>query len=161
MNHLKHCETSWNTLKTLWNIMKHLKHCETSWNTQTLPFDATISALDVETSALDAAFAQNFWRYWRGISGNCSVGITPQMCNRVTNHGDMGTFSRPAPRSSQRLPSCLYIYIYLSTEFAFFYQTYIFDIFFGGQMSDQSPCGDYLNSSTFPWISTAFKMNAI
>ena len=27
--------------------------------------------------------------------GNCGVGITTQMCNRVTNHGDMGIFSRP------------------------------------------------------------------
>ena len=27
--------------------------------------------------------------------GDCGVGITPQMCNRVTNHGDMSTFSNP------------------------------------------------------------------
>ena len=36
--------------------------------------------------------------YPRGVSsdiGNWGVGITPQMCNRVTNHGDMGIFSRP------------------------------------------------------------------
>ena len=32
----------------------------------------------------------------RGVSGDCGVGITPQMCNRVTNHGDMSTFSKPA-----------------------------------------------------------------
>ena len=30
-----------------------------------------------------------------GDIGNCSVGITPQICNRVTNHGDLGTFSKP------------------------------------------------------------------
>ena len=33
----------------------------------------------------------------RGVSGDiggCGVGITPQMCNRVTNHGDMSTFSK-------------------------------------------------------------------
>ena len=30
-----------------------------------------------------------------GVSGDCGVGITPQMCNRVTNHGDMSTFSKP------------------------------------------------------------------
>ena len=47
-------------------------------------FDATISALDAETSAITAS---------RGVTGDCSVGVTPQMCNRVTNHGDMGTFS--------------------------------------------------------------------
>ena len=27
--------------------------------------------------------------------GDCGVGITPQMCNRVTNHGDTSTFSKP------------------------------------------------------------------
>ena len=71
-------------------------------------FDATISALDTETSLADAdtsalgaatfAIARSYWRYRRGVSGdigNCGVGITPQMCNRVTNHGDMSTFSKP------------------------------------------------------------------
>ena len=64
-------------------------------------FDATISALDVETSSLDAetsAIAQSYQRYRRAVSGDigdCGVGITPQMCNRVTNHGDMSTFSKP------------------------------------------------------------------
>ena len=72
-------------------------------------FDAMISALDAETSALDAetwalgaatsAIARSYWKYRRGVSGNigdCGVGITPQMCNRVINHGDMSTFSKPA-----------------------------------------------------------------
>ena len=57
-------------------------------------FDATISALDPETSAI----ARSYRRYWRGVHGDigdCIVGITPQMCNRVTNHGDMGTFFKP------------------------------------------------------------------
>ena len=70
-------KTSWNTLKTLWNITKHS------------PFDATTSAL-----------TRSFWRYRCGVSGDiadCGVGITPQMCNRVTNHGDMATFSKPVP----------------------------------------------------------------
>ena len=76
-------------------------------------FDATISALNAETSAfalrsfdatisvLDAeapAIARSYRRYWHGVSGDigdCGVGITPQMCNRVTNHGDMSTFSKP------------------------------------------------------------------
>ena len=31
----------------------------------------------------------------RGVIGDCGVGTTPQMCNRVTNHGDMSTFSKP------------------------------------------------------------------
>ena len=72
-------------------------------------FNATISALDAETSSLDAetsslgaatsAIARSYRRYRREVSGNigdCGVGITPQMCNRVTNHGDMSTFSKPA-----------------------------------------------------------------
>ena len=61
-------------------------------------FDATISALDAETSALDAetsAIARSYRRYWRGVFGDYGVGITLQMCNRITNHGDMGTFSKP------------------------------------------------------------------
>ena len=65
-------------------------------------FDATISTLDAETSALDAetsAIARSYRRYRRGVSGDigdCGVGVTPQMCNRVTNNGDMSTFSKPA-----------------------------------------------------------------
>ena len=49
-----------------------------------LQFDATISAL-----------AQSYWQYRRGVFGDCGAGITRQMFNRVTNHGDMGTFSKP------------------------------------------------------------------
>ena len=62
--------------------------------------DATISALDAETSAI----ARSYQRYRRGVSGDigdCGVGITPQMCNRVTNHGDMSTFSKPVPQRSR------------------------------------------------------------
>ena len=94
--------------------MKHhetlLKHCETSLEHS--PFDATISALDAETSALDAetsalgavtsahgmaisALARSFRLYRGGVSSNGGVGITPQMCNRVTSHADMDTFSKP------------------------------------------------------------------
>ena len=78
-------------------------------------FDATISALDAETSTLDAetsslyaetsalgavksAIARSYRRYRCGVYGDigdCGVGITPQMCSRVTNHGDMSTFSKP------------------------------------------------------------------
>ena len=69
-----------------------MKHHETREHSS---FDATISALSATTSAI----AQSCWRYWRGVSGDigdCGVGITPQMCNRVTNHGDMSIFSKPA-----------------------------------------------------------------
>ena len=68
-------------------------------------FNATISALDAETSSFDAetsvlgaattAIARSYRRYRRVVSGDCGVGITPQMCNRVSNLGDMSTFSKP------------------------------------------------------------------
>ena len=82
-----------------------MKHHETLEHSS---FDATISALDAETPALDAetsalgaatsVIARSYRRYLRGVFGDigdCGVGVTPQMCNKVTNHGDMGTFSRP------------------------------------------------------------------
>ena len=68
-------------------------------------FDETISVLDAETSALGvamSAIARSYWRYRRGVSGDigdCGVGITPQMCNRVTNHGGMSTFSKPVDKA--------------------------------------------------------------
>ena len=65
---------------------------------ETSALDEETSVLDAETSALGAAIARSYRRYWRrvfGDIGNCGVGITLQMCNRVTNHGDMGIFSRP------------------------------------------------------------------
>ena len=33
----------------------------------------------------------------RGVTGDCGVGVTVQMCNRVTNHRDIGISSRPEP----------------------------------------------------------------
>ena len=75
-------------------------------NAETSVLDAETSSLDAETSALGAAtsalgaatsaIVRSYWRYRRGVSGDCGVGITPQMCNRVTNHGDMSSFSKPA-----------------------------------------------------------------
>ena len=59
-------------------------------------FDATISALNAETSALDtatSAIARSYRRYRRGVNGNIGnygVGITQQMCNRVTNQFPSG-----------------------------------------------------------------------
>ena len=53
--------------------MKHsLKHRETSWNTLQTPFDAAISVL-----------ARSFWQYRHGVSSDCDVVITLQMCNRA------------------------------------------------------------------------------
>ena len=54
-------------------------------------FDATISALGAATSPI----ARSYRRGVYGDIGDCGVGITPQMYNRVTNHGDMSTFSKP------------------------------------------------------------------
>ena len=72
-------------------------------------FDATISALDAEILALGAAtsaIARSYQRYRRGVSGDSGVGITPQMCNRVTHHGDMSTFSKPAESLGWRRKLC-------------------------------------------------------
>ena len=76
-----------------------MRHHETL---EQLLFDATISALDAETSAIE----WSYWQYRRRVFGDCSVGVTLQMCNRVTNHGDMGTFSRPASNVAIILPPC-------------------------------------------------------
>ena len=134
-------KTSWNTLKTLWNIMKHssfdasaldVEMSAIAWRS----FNATISALNAKTSALGAvtsAIVRSYRRYRRWVFGDCGVGVTLQMCNRVTNHGDMGSFSRPS---------------------------YILDIF-ARQMAHQSLCGDFFNLSTVPSISAVFQTNAI
>ena len=122
MKHLKHCETSRNIKKqSSFDATISALDAETSAldvETSAIArrsFDATISALDAETSSLGAetsslgaetsalgavtlAIARSYQRYCRGVSGDigdCGVGITPQMCNRVTNHGDMSTFSKP------------------------------------------------------------------
>ena len=66
---------------------------------------------DVVARCGDVAIARSYWRYRRGVSGNigdCGVGITPQMSNRVTNHGDVSTFS-DSPLGTCQSPSRLYI----------------------------------------------------
>ena len=99
--------------KTLLNIVKHheilLKHCETSWNTRTLAIRCDdigarcgdLGARWGDIGAQRGNIGGSVWRYRhsREVSsdiGDCGVGMPPQMCNRVTDHGDMGTFSRPA-----------------------------------------------------------------
>ena len=94
-------------------LVKHhetlLKQCETSWNTRTLIIrcdDIGARCGDVGTWRGDVGNRAEVIRYddmrsmrrhrrSRGVTGNIGVGITPEMCNRVANHGDMGTFSRP------------------------------------------------------------------
>ena len=59
-----------------------------------------------DRAELLAISARSYWRYRRGVSGNigdCGVGVTPQMCNRVTNHGDKSTFSKPVTSGSKPL----------------------------------------------------------
>ena len=74
--------------------------------------------LGAETSALGAAISaltRSFRQYRCRVSGNIGaefpaisvrsfrrlrIGITTQMCNRVTNHGNMGTFSKPIGKCS-------------------------------------------------------------
>ena len=85
--------------------MKLLKHFETSRNTQTLIIRCdNIGAIygDVEARCGDIGARRGdrteLQQYRHGVfsdNADCSVGVTPQMCNRVTNHGDMGTFSKP------------------------------------------------------------------
>ena len=79
---LKHCETL-------------LKHCETSQNTRTLTIrcdDIGARCGDIGAPCLRRKLVRSFRRYGHGVSvdiGDCRVGITLQMCNRVTIHGDM------------------------------------------------------------------------
>ena len=86
---LKHCEP----------LVKHetlIKHCETSWNTLTLAVWCTnISARcgDINAWRGDIGARWDDIGAWRRVSDNisdCGVGITPQMCNRVTNPWHMG-----------------------------------------------------------------------
>ena len=82
------CKTLWTTSKTSWNTRKTL------WNTWTLAdrcdnIGARCGNIGIQCSHIGAR---------RGVPGyisNCSVGITLQMYNRVTNPWDMGIFSKP------------------------------------------------------------------
>ena len=66
-------------------------------------FDATISALRRRHRLMwrrrRSARQRQRSRGVTGDIGDCGVGITPQMCNRVTNHGDTSTFSKPGHNS--------------------------------------------------------------
>ena len=64
-------------------------------NAETWALDVEVSVLDVETSAFNAVRDAGAWRGVFGDISDCGVGITQQICNTVTNHGDMGTFSKP------------------------------------------------------------------
>ena len=83
--------------------MKHLKHHETVIircdDIGARCGDVGAQCGDVCVWGSDVDDRAELPRYRCGVSGDigdCRVGITPQMCNRVTNHGDMSTFSKPA-----------------------------------------------------------------
>ena len=84
LNIIKHCEPLVKHYETL------LKHRETSQNTQTL----AIRCDDIGARCGDIGACTEFPAISAQSSGDCGVGITPQMCNRVTNHGDVSTFSK-------------------------------------------------------------------
>ena len=80
----------------------------------------------------------SMWRYrhsmrrrWRshGVTGNIAIAVlvTPQICNRVTNHGDMGTFSWPAarPHWMSHLASIV-VYIEFAWNYPSFNSNYYF-----------------------------------
>ena len=99
----------WNTHKTSWNTCKTgvihceplvkqheiiIKHCETSWNTHHSMRRYRCSMWQHRHSMLDIS-------PHLGVSGDiddCSVGLTLQICNRVTNPWDTGIFYRPDNR---------------------------------------------------------------
>ena len=60
------------------------------------PSDAMILALGGAVSALGARLGDF------GDIRDCGVGITPQVCNRVSNPWDMGIFFRPGLISTRQ-----------------------------------------------------------
>ena len=97
---IKHCLTSWNTYKTSWNSCKTLWSArKTSWNTHTRKTlwnvmkhsNTSRSGRRYSLSMPISAAGRSFRRYF----GDCSVGITLQICNRISNPWDVGNFSRP------------------------------------------------------------------
>ena len=101
-------------MKHTLNIVKHHETLKTLWNTRTLvircdDIGARCGDDCVRCGDIGARMRRRLRsmrrhrrsarrrRRSRGVTGDCGVGVTPQMCNRVTNHGDMGTFSKPTP----------------------------------------------------------------
>ena len=104
MKHLKHCDTMWNVIKHHKPLVKHheplVKHCELVKHHKTLAKRCDNIGARCERCGDIGARAEflPFWQYRSVVSGNisdCGVSITPRMCNRVTNRGDMGTFFKP------------------------------------------------------------------
>ena len=96
---VKHCATSENVVKHCQQLVKHHETLKTLWNIMTLKTLWNITKhSDTRHSMRRYRRSMRRHRCSRGVSGdvgNCGVCITPQTCDRVTNHGDMGTFSKP------------------------------------------------------------------
>ena len=78
-----HSKISWTTSKTLKQHETLIIRCD----------DIGARCGDVGARRGDRVTGNRQSSYRCGVYGD--VGVTPQMCNRVTNHGDMGIFSRP------------------------------------------------------------------
>ena len=106
------CRLLYDSLNIIKDHETLLKHCETSWNTRHLIRRYRRLMRGHRRSA-------RWHRRSRGVSGDigdCSIGITLQMCNRVTNHGDMGTFSKPA---DWRLPVWIFLFMMKHTSLTY------------------------------------------
>ena len=113
MKHLKHCETSRNSCHSMRRYRRSMRRRRHSmWRRLRLGQRRRRSR---------GGHSMRRYRRWMrrrrrsmrrrcsivarcGVTsdiGDCGVGTTPQMCNRVTNHGDMSTFSKPVRVMSQ------------------------------------------------------------
>ena len=102
VKHVKHHEHLWNITKHIKHHeppVKHhetlIKHCKTPWNTQTLAVQCDNIGPQPSDRHGNIGTAR--------VSADIGVGITPQMCNRVTNPWDMVIFSRPDCGINQHL----------------------------------------------------------
>ena len=113
----KHRKTSWNTCKTLWYILKRRKTSRTTsktlWNTLKTLWNITKHS---NTRHSMRRYRLSMRRHRRSLGvfsdiGDCGVGITLQMCNRDTNHGDTSTFSKQG-RTCCPTTNCWYFTVY-------------------------------------------------
>ena len=98
-----------------------LKHSETSQNTQTSAIrcdDIGARWGDIGARHRDiSAWHRDIGDWWGDLGdiGDCGA-ITSQMCNRVTNHGDMGTFPNLSPSLEEECTSGEYIFLFRMCE---------------------------------------------
>ena len=153
---LKHCATSLNTLHSMRRYRRSMQRRRRSMQRRRRSMQRRRRSMRRRRRSRGVTGDSGL--YWRGVFGDCGVGITPQMCNRVTNHGDMGTFSKPTWQPAPLLK--LSSRNRASMDFSFYDKPYILNIF-EQLTAHPSLCGDYLNLSTVPSISALFQTNAI